>query len=147
MNILIFFGILAGVAIFGVGYLNNDLALWTQDYGIGDGDIPSPVMGSNLNILITRTNIPGGGHNDVITACEFTSEVKDLVEGTKIYCKLLQGPDVRTAAVIATGFKTIASPGLTATTPTIIDIDPPAIFQANDIDNVKSVLIEIQDPE
>ena len=128
-----------------VGYLANDVKLWMQDYGVGDGDIPTPIMTSNLKILITRFNTPTG-FIDLITGCEFTSVDKDLPSGTKLSCNLFQGPDVRTAAVIATGLEEIAPPGLLSNTPFIIPIEQTSFMNSNDVRYVQNVAVEIQKP-
>jgi len=143
MQLFVFLAILAGVSILGVGYLGNDIALWAQDYGVGDGDIPTPITTSDLRILITRVNT-ASGFDDLITGCEFTT-VDVLLPGTTLYCKLFQGPDVRTAAVIATGFKEILTSDLPSDT-FIIDITDTSFFNSNDVDYVKTVAVEIQNP-
>src|SRR3990172_3565624 len=144
MQLFVLLAILAGLSALSVGFLGNDIKLWMQDYGVGDGDIPTPIMTSNLKILITRENT-ATGFDDLITACEFTSVDKDLLPGTKLYCKLFQGPDVRTAAVIATGFKEILTSDLPSDT-FIIDITDTSFFNSNDVDYVKTVAVEIQNP-
>lgn len=126
------------------GYLGNDIVLWAQDYGVGDGDIPSPIMTSNLKILITRIG-PATGFDDLITGCEFTSVDKPLLAGTKLYCKLFQGPDITTSAVIASGFKPILS-DLPIDSIITIDITDKSFFNSNDVDFIKNVAIEIQNP-
>ena len=128
----------------GVGYLGNDIDLWTQDYGIGDGDIPPPITTSDLTILITRVNT-SPGFNDLITGCEFTS-TEALLPGTTLYCKLFQGPDVRTAPVIATGFETIGLLGLPTDTPFVIPIEETSFTNSNDVDLIQTILVEIQNP-
>ena len=129
----------------GAGYLGNDIKLWAQDFGVGDGDITPPITTSNLKILITRVT-RSTGFDDLITGCEFTS-AEALLPGTKLYCKLFQGPDVRTAAVIATGFKKIDPPGLSSNTPINIPIDQTSIFfNSNDVDFVQTIAVEIQNP-
>ena len=145
MQLFVLLAILAGLSALSVGFLGNDIKLWMQDYGVGDGDIPTPIMTSNLKILITRVNT-ATGFDDLITGCEFTSVDKDLLSGTTLYCKLFQGPDVRTAAVIATGFKQIDPPGLLSNTPTTIDITDKSFLNSNDVTYVENVAVEIQNP-
>lgn len=126
------------------GYLGNDIALWAQDFGLGDGDIMTPITTSYLKILITRVNTPVG-FDDLITGCQFSSAA-DLVEGSKLYCKLFQGPDVRTAAIIATGMITIDPPGLSGGTPIEIPIGKKSFTNSNDVDYVQNVMVEVQNP-
>lgn len=144
MQLFVLLVVLSGVML-GVGYLGNDIGLWTQDYGIGDGDIPSPITTSDLEIQITRFNLSPSGFNDLITGCEFTSN-EALLEGTTLYCKLFQGPDVRTAPVIATGFIPIGVGGLPSNIPIVIPITDKTFFNSNDIDLIQTILVEIQNP-
>ena len=139
MKSLLLIAIFAAIGVLGVGYLNNDINLWIQEFGVGEGIIQSPVIETELSILITPD-----GPDDFITACEFTSIDTDLIAGTKIYCKLYDGPDIKTAGIIATGFIKL-DPLVPMNTIISIPINEFSFEGSNNVDFVQNVLIEIQE--
>ncbi len=144
MQALVFMAIFGVISVFGVGFLGNDVQLWIQEFGVGEGDIDSPVLGTELSLLIERVETPDGP-DDFITACEFTSVDTDLLLGTKLYCKLFNGPNVETALIIATGFVKLGG-GVDKNTVIPIPINEFAFVDSNHVDFVENVLVEVQNP-
>ncbi len=144
MQALVFIAIFGVISIFGVGFLGNDMKLWIQEFGVGEGDIDSPVLGTELSLLIERVETPNGP-DDFITACEFTSLDTDLDQGTKIHCKLFNGPNIETALIIATGFVEL-NQLVPMNTVIPILITELAFADSNHVDFVENVLAEVQNP-
>jgi hypothetical protein len=141
MHALVFIAILGIVSLLSVGYLGNDVELWIQSFGVGEGDIISPVIDTDITLRMDSTN----GIDYFITHCEFTSLNTDLPIGTKLYCKLYDGPDINTAFIIATGYLELTQ---LETAGNVISIPitqfPPATTTI-DVDLVKNVLVEVQE--
>ena len=144
MQILVFVAILGMISILGVGYLSNDIELWIQSYGVGDGIIESPVLNSELSLIIERVDTPDGP-DDFITACEFTSLDTDLVAGTILYCKLYDGPVLETSYIIATGLVELENTVLMGNV-IPIPITEFSFEDSNHVDFVQNVLVEVQEP-
>ena len=143
MHPLVIIAILGVIATLGAGYLSNDVNLWIQQYGLGEGDILSPVDLTQVTIKIEKI-----GNNYFITACNFTSVNMELLPGTKLYCKLYNGPDINTSFIVATGFKEIDPLGGNIPMGTMITI-PITMFTTGTMINadlVKNVLVEVQNP-
>ena len=128
----------------GIGYLGNDIELWIQGFGVGDGIIESPVGDTELSLIIDRVNTPDGPE-DFIIACEFTSLDTDLLAGTKLYCKLFDGPVLGSSYVIATGFLELQQTVLMGSV-IPIPINNFSFDGSNNVDNVGNVLVEVQEP-
>ena len=144
MNILVLVAIFGFVALLGVGYLGNDVNLWIQQFGVGEGDIESPVTNTALTLQITRVNTPNG-FDDFITQCNFVSLDVDLLPGTKLYCKLFDGTDIQTSFILASGFVELTDTVLAGN---IIPI-PITTFlfpQSNNVDFIQNTIVEIQNP-
>ena len=152
MQLFVFIAVLAAVSLLGVGYLGNDVELWIQQFGVGEDNIESPVTDAGLTIILDRINgytldgftaIPS--HKDLITLCEFTSQTEPLLAGTKLYCKLLDGMDIETSFIIATGFIELTE-DVAAGVPIPIPIDMFSFENSHDADNVLNVIIEVIAP-
>ena len=138
------------IAALSTGYLSNDIDLWTQQFGVGEEDIGTPVTNAGLTINIQREfdvtfqgNTPVTlGFNDLIVSCEFRSPDKDLLPGTKIFCKLLGHPDINIAQIVAEGDVTLETT-IPAGSPITIPID---MIVQNDVDFVHNIVIVFQDP-
>ena len=86
----------AAIAL-GTGFLNNNIELWIQEFGVGSGDIETPVehVTVDFNIeqrVVTPTTTPATFKN-VIDMCEFT--ITEVVGDpavanpqTKMTCKI-----------------------------------------------------------
>jgi len=76
----------------GTGFLNNTngIDLWIQQFGVGEGDIESPVSHATVEFNIIRTasaNGPTGTFDNVIDECVLTFD-EDLNPGAHVFCKL-----------------------------------------------------------
>ena len=149
MQVLVIIGVLGVVSLLGVGYMGNDVELWIQSFGVGDGLIESPVIGTDLSLIIDTINTPNGP-GDFITFCEFTSIDSDLLAGTKLYCKLYDGADIITSYIIATGFvELVQDVPMGTTIPIEIDnctITCNTIGGSNSVNFVVNALVEVQEP-
>jgi len=137
---LLFIAILGIVSLLSVGYLGNDVELWIQGFGIGEGDIVSPVIDTDITLLMDSAN----GVDYFITHCEFTSLDTDLPAGTKLFCKLYDGVDIKTASIIATGFFMLPDEVLMGN-PIPIQINQFSSGNMIDVDLVKNVIVEVQE--
>ena len=153
MKPLIFLAVFAVIAVVSAASLNNNIESWIQEFGVGIGGIDSPLSITDLTANIERAEgfvlvdefTVEEGFKDFIVECEFVSVDVPLLAGTKLYCKLLDSMDFETAGIIATGFLE-----LTDDVPAgqVIPI-PITVFgfeDANSVDNVKNILIEVQNP-
>ena len=144
MQALVIIAMLGVISFLGVGYMSNDVELWIQSFGVGDGIIESPVENTELSIIIERVDTPEGP-DDFITTCEFTSLDTDLLIGTKLYCKLYDGVDLESAFIIATGFVMLDQ--LVQMGNVIpIQITDLSFEDSNNMDFVANVLVEVQEP-
>jgi len=72
----------------GTGFLNNTngIDLWIQQFGVGEGDIESPVSHATVDFNIVRTT-EGGAFKNIINECLLTFD-DDLSSGAHVFCKL-----------------------------------------------------------
>ena len=134
--------IIFAIGAVGIGYLGNDFVAAVQQYGVGAGDIQNPVMDTKLQLQILR--VPGPlGFNDLITQCNFTSLGVDLQTGTKLFCKLYDGPNIKLATVIAEGTVQLSS-FVPAGTPIPIPITTFVFPQSNDMNGVRNAVVLVQ---
>ncbi|MGI0056913.1 MAG: hypothetical protein ACREAK_06010 [Nitrosarchaeum sp.] len=144
MHILIFIAVIGVISLLSVGYLANDVEVWIQQIGIGEGDIENPVLDTDLIIQIVRTGTPPN-HDDFIVQCDFTSNTVPLDAGTKLFCKLYNGENIPSSFVIAEGFIEL-----------LIDYPEGALIEipittfsftdANNVDFVRNVAVLVQNP-
>ena len=144
MQPLLVIAILGGIAILGVGYLGNDILLMIQSWGVGEGDILSPVTRTDLTLQITRVNRPGG-FDDFITRCDFTSLDDALPAGTNLFCKLYEGTNINTSNVFAEGTFTLPN-AVPAGTPIQIPITIFVFPNSNDVDYIRNAAVLVQAP-
>ena len=73
----------------GTGFLNNTngIDLWIQQFGVGEGDISTPVSHATVEFVINRSGPPGGPFDNIIEYCKLTFD-KPLQQGAEIFCKL-----------------------------------------------------------
>ncbi len=153
MKSLVFLAVFVVIGVVSIASLDNNIDAWIQEFGVGMGGIDSPLSITDLTANIERAEgfvlvdefTVEEGFKDFIVECEFVSVDVPLLAGTKLYCKLLDSMDFETAGIIATGFLE-----LTDDVPAgqVISI-PITVFgfeDANSVDNVKNILIEIQNP-
>jgi hypothetical protein len=133
------------LSLLGVGYLANDVEVWIQQVGIGEGDIESPVTDTDLIIQIVRTGTPPN-HNDHIVQCDFTSNALPLLEGTTLFCKLYNGEDIPSSFVIAEGSIVLSSDYPAGTTIEIPITSPFSFSDANNVKYVRNVAVLVQNP-
>jgi len=144
MHALVILGIMFAIGALGVGYLNNDFVAAVQQFGVGSGLIPNPVVGTDLNLQITRVQKPGG-FDDFITQCDFTSTDVALPIGTKLFCKLYEGRNIKTSNVFAEGIITLNAP-VSAGTVIPIPITTFVFPNSNDVDYVHNAAVIVQTP-
>lgn len=144
MHLLVFVAVIGALGMLGVGYLGNDVNLWIQEFGVGEGDVESPVLDSELTLVITRVNNPNG-FDDFITQCDFVSVDVDLFPGTKLYCKLFDGTDINASFILASGFVELTSTVLAGDI-IHIPIDTFLFPGSNNVDFIQNTLVEIQNP-
>ena len=107
----------AAIAL-GTGFLNNNIELWIQQFGVGSGDIETPVehVTVDFNIEQRESNITPGTYKNIIDKCSFTiTEIvgvqgnRDPVTGalieSKMTCKITGHDDdwMSNGLVIAEG--------------------------------------------
>jgi len=144
MNALLLLAIMFAIGAIGVGYLGNDFVAAVQKYGVGAGDVPSPVVETDLILNIHRVGTPPS-HDDFLIGCDFTSITVDLPAGTKLFCKAYSGIDIKTSFVVAEGMITLPNTVL-AGTPIPIPIDMFSFPNSNDVDQIKNVAVLVQTP-
>ena len=70
----------AAIAL-GTGFLNNDINLWIQQFGVGSGDIESPVDHALVDFEIVALQDPSlGTFKNLVQNCEITPDVTVGVE-------------------------------------------------------------------
>lgn len=144
MNALVLLAIMFVIGAVGVGYLGNDFVAAVQQYGIGSGDIQSPVGDTDLTLKIHRVGTPPS-HDDFLVGCDFTSLSVNLPAGTKLFCKAYSGLDIKTSVVVAEGMITLPN-AVTAGTVISIPVDMFSFTNANDVDQIKNVAVLVQTP-
>jgi len=92
--------ILAIVAIaaigLGTGFLNNDITLFIQQFGVGEGDIESPIDNAQVDFNIAQLPIPNTEFfKNVINICYVTIpeqvgvlDEDDVLKDSELTCKL-----------------------------------------------------------
>ena len=144
MQALVILAIMFAIGALGVGYLSNDFVAVVQQFGVGSGIIPNPVMGTDLTLQIQRVQKPGG-FDDLITQCNFTSIDVNLPTGTKLFCKLYEGRNIKTSNVFAEGSITLNAPvpaGMVIEIPITVFVFP----NSNDVDYVHNAAVLVQTP-
>ncbi len=147
----------AAVAL-GTGFLNNNIELWIQEFGVGSGNIETPVDHITIDFRIVQQEIATTGiFENVIDACLFTldSDVGDSAVAnpqTELTCKLTghdenwvsDGLIIAEGTICANSFPTSGNPYVipmgindcgTNLGPTSVDVravgDVIAVVQAN----------------
>ena len=122
----------------GTGFLNNTngINLWIQQFGVGEGDITSPVTHAFVDFNIARVpGEPSGTFDNVIESCDLKFN-DNLQAGAKIFCKLTDWA----GDIVAEGSTT-----LTAPLSTNIAVNVPVPNGNNNVLVVKDVIIVVQD--
>ena len=153
MQPLVFLLVFGAIAVVGVASLDNNIESWIQQFGMGVSGIDSPLSITDLTANIERAEgfvlvdefTVEEGFKDFIVECEFVSVDVPLLAGTKLYCKLLDSMDFETAGIIATGFLVLTD-DVPAGQVILIPITVFGFEDANSVDNVKNILIEVQNP-
>jgi len=72
----------------GTGFLNNTngIDLWIQQFGVGEGDITSPVSHAFVDFDIVRIT-QGNAFKNIVESCDLRFD-DDLKAGAKVFCKL-----------------------------------------------------------
>ena len=81
-------------AALGTGFLNNDIELWIQQFGVGSGDISTPV--DHITVDFGINQVPGvneGTFENVIDVCYLTldepiGDPANTVKSSELTCKL-----------------------------------------------------------
>jgi len=150
---LVVLAVFAAIAVVGVASLDNNIEVWIQEFGAGLGEIESPLSVTDLTANIERAEgfvlvdelTVEEGYKDLIVSCEFVSVDVPLLAGTKLYCKLLDSMDARTAGIIASGFLELTD-DVPAGEVIFILITTIGSENSNSVENVKNILIEVQNP-
>ncbi len=124
----------------GTGFLNNTngIDLWIQQFGVGEGDITSPVSHAFVDFNIARVNgEPEGTFDNVIESCDLKFD-ENLNTGAKIFCKLTDWA----GDIVAEGSTMLTSP-----LSTDIAVNVPVTDGDNNVLVVKDVIIVVQDSE
>ena len=136
--------VIAAVAASAIGAasLNNVIELNIQQFGVGSGDIQTPIDDASVDFEIKAVDV-GNEFKNIISACSFHTGEQDLGQGlpvgSKIICKLT-GDNAGT--VIAEGSKTLTE----AYTPSgrlLITIDQFAFPNSNLVQNVHDVTLVV----
>ena len=122
----------------GTGFLNNDngINLWIQQFGVGEGDIETPVTHAKVDFNIVRTT-EAGAFKNIINECAITLN-DDLGAGGKIFCKLTDWA----GDIIAEGV-TMLTNQLDSHT----EVNVPVTDGNRNVVSVKDVLIVVQGGE
>lgn len=133
--ILVFAIVAIAAGTIGVGALSNPIALTIQDFGVGSGDIVSPITSANIDFTIEAIPSSDGTEiKNLITACSFHSD--ESVNGTaRIICKLT---DID-SKVVAEGELLLA--GYTASTTENVPITLLAFNGSNAVSNIHDVTL------
>jgi len=127
----------------GTGFLNNTngINLWIQQFGVGEGDITSPVTHAFVDFDIQRVasaSGPAGTFDNVIANCLLKFN-DDLNTGAKVFCKLTDWA----GDIISEGSTVLIAPYV-SNTPLTVPIGPAG---NNNVLQVKDVIIVVQDNE
>ncbi len=136
--IVLFAMIAVAASVASVGALGNEIALTIQQFGVGSGNITSPIDAASVDFEITP--IPGDNEiKNLVTACSFHSD--ESIEGdARIICKLTN--DVH--KVVAEG--ELSVPFYEASERLIIPINNTAFDMANDVRNIHDVTLVVIGP-
>lgn len=146
MQPIFILAIIGAAAAMSIGYLENDINVSSQPFGVGEDTLQNPITDAVITIRVDRTN----GFNessepdfkDLITECAFRSTTVSLAPDTRLICKLLDAVD---GDIIAEGSK-IVTTNIPTGTPVTIPIDNLAFENANNADNVHDIFIIVQGP-
>ncbi len=150
MQPIVLIAAVIAIAALGVGYLGNGMSLSVQQFGVGEQDIANPVTNAGLTIIIERefgatlqgNTVVSDAFKDFITNCVFKSTDRDLLPGTKLFCKLLDHENIQTANIIAEGIFMLDAT-VPAGTPITIPVD---MIVQNNVNFVHNVVILVQAP-
>ena len=135
----------------GTGFLGepvNNIDLWVQALGFGEGDLESPVTTATVDLLldVVPAEDPQAPPVTIVTACAFHStDTINLGTGKsdgKLICKLLNAD----GNAIAEGDVSFLSYDPTKDPPIIIKINQPIFIGATNFDNVFDAMVIIQGP-
>ena len=122
----------------GTGFLNNTngIDLWIQQFGVGEGDISSPVSHAFVDFNIVRTT-EAGAFKNIINECSLILN-DDVGEGGKIFCKLTDWA----GDIIAEGSIMLVNPYVSHT-----EVIVPITDGNRNVLQVKDVIIVVQGGE
>ena len=133
----------------GTGFLGepvNNIKLWVQALGVGEGDLETPITTATVDLLldVVPNENPEAPPVTIVTACAFHSD-EDILLGTgrsdgKLICKLLN----EDGNAIAEG--DIPFTEYTASDTLEIPINQPIFIGATNFDNVFDAMIIVQGP-
>jgi hypothetical protein len=145
MKPILIFAIAAVVATaIGVGSLNNTITLIIQQFGVGEGDIESPITSAAVDFRIEAVTVGEGNQaelKNLITACSFHTN-EDMEAGSEIICKLTDAQ----GKVVAEGTLTLATAYQASQTLSV----PITIFAypgSNSVTNIHDVILIVSGPE
>ena len=119
----------------GTGFLNNQngIDLWIQQFGVGEGDIQTPVTHAKVDFNIIRTG--DGPYQNVIESCDLMFN-NNLQAGAEIFCKLTDWD----GAIVGEGSVVLGAP-----LSTNVAVNVPITDGENDVTIIKDVIIVVQD--
>ena len=122
----------------GTGFLNNTngINLWIQQFGVGEGNIESPVTHAFVDFNIVRTT-EAGAFKNIINECHLTLN-DDVGQGGKIFCKLTDWA----GDIIAEGSTMLVNPYISNT-----EVIVPITDGNRNVLQVKDVIIVVQGGE
>ena len=120
----------------GTGFLNNTngIDLWIQQFGVGEGDISTPVSHATVEFNIVRTT-EAGAFKNIINECDLTFD-KNLQAGAKIFCKLTDWEGL----IVAEGNTMLVNPLATG-----VEVTVPITDGNRNVLIIKDVVIVVQD--
>ena len=135
--------------LLGTGFLGepvNNIDLWVQALGFGEGDIETPITAATVDLLLDAvpSQDPQMPPVTIVSACAFHSD-EDINLGTgksdgKLICKLLN----KDGNAIAEGDITFSQ--YTASDTLTIPINQPIFIGATNFDNVFDAMVIVQGP-
>ena len=120
-----------------IGYLNNTngIDLWIQQFGVGEGDIQTPLTHAKVDFNIIRQGSTGGPYDNIIDSCNLMFN-NNLQSGAIIFCKLTDWD----GAIVGEGNTVITNPLATGDT-----VNVPITDGENNVTVIKDVIIVVQD--
>ena len=120
----------------GTGFLNNTngINLWIQQFGVGEGDIMSPVTHAFVDFNIVRTT-EAGAFKNIINQCDLILN-DDLKAGAKVFCKLTDWA----GDIVAEGSTVLTAPYVSNT-----PLPVPITDGNRNVLIIKDVIIVVQD--